>query len=93
MKKIRLSQIKDIAKKNVLEEKQSAEVLDLIRNLDETKEELRELNQSLNYVTDPILLNQLIFQIKAAEVRYRYWYRTARTIKNKEIIEKMQTNV
>ncbi len=93
MKKIRLSQIKDISKKNLSDKKQSAEISDLIRNLDETKEELKELNQSLNYVTDPILLNQLIFQIKAAEVRYRYWYRTAREIKNKEIIEKTQTNV
>lgn len=84
MKKMRLSQIKDMAKKNILAEKQSPEVLDLIRNLDETREELRELNQSLNYVTDPILLNQLIFQIKAAEVRYRYWFCVAK---------KMQTNV
>lgn len=93
MKKIRLSQIKDMARKNVLDEKQSLEVLELIKNLDETKEELRELNQSLNYVTDPILLNQLIFQIKAAEVRYRYWYCVAKETKNKEIAQKMQTNV
>lgn len=93
MKKIRLSQIKDIAKKNVLAENNSPEVLELIKNLDETKEELRELNQSLNYVTDPILLNQLIFQIKAAEVRYRYWYCVAKKTKNKEFMEKMQTNV
>lgn len=92
MKKFSLSQIKDITKKNITQ-KQNPELSALIKNLDETREELSLLNQSLNYITDPILLNQLIFQIKAAEVRYRYWFYTARNMENKISTEKIQTNV
>ena len=66
--------------------------LTLLKNLDSTKEEITHLNSALNFVTDPILLNQLIFQIKAAEVRYQYWFLIARNMES-EISEKAQTNV
>jgi len=46
----------------------------IISHLKETKYELDSLTKNIDYVTDPILLNQLIFQLKAAEVRYQYWF-------------------
>lgn len=54
---------------------------DLKRNLINTKMEISDLNTGINYTTDPILLNQLIFQLKAAEMRYRYWFKIARDFK------------
>ena len=90
MKKLSLNKIKDITKINFSkEEKHTAEFNALLQNLDETKTELSHLNQSLNYVTDPILLNQLIFQIKAAEVRYQYWFCMAKELE----VKNTQTNV
>ncbi len=56
----------------------SSEYSTLMSHLSETKAEISDLNSSINYVTDPILLNQLIFQLKAAEMRYRYWFCLAR---------------
>ena len=53
----------------------------LIKNLEATKYEIADLDATLDYVTDPILLNQIIFQRKAAEMRYRYWYKLAREMK------------
>ncbi len=50
----------------------------LMKNLEATKYEISDLDATLDYVTDPILLNQIIFQRKAAEMRYRYWYKLAR---------------
>ena len=47
---------------------------DIVNNLKEIKSELDILYHNLDYVTDPILLNQLIFQLKATEVRYQYWF-------------------
>lgn len=92
MKKLALSRIKDKSKENMLlEYTKDSEYKKLIENLDSTKEELAELNQSLRFITDPILINQLIFQINAAEVRYRYWFCLARNAKKEK--EKMQTNV
>ena len=92
MKKLALSRIKDKSKENMLlEYTKDAEYKKLIENLDSTKEELAELNQSLRFITDPILINQLIFQINAAEVRYRYWFCLARNTKKEK--EKIQTNV
>ena len=92
MKKLVLSRIKDKSKENILKERiRDSEYKKLIENLDSTKEELAELNQSLRFVTDPILINQLIFQINAAEVRYRYWFCLARNSKKEN--EKTQTNV
>ena len=53
----------------------------LMKNLENTKLEISELNSNINFITDPILLNQMIFQLKAAETRYRYWYRLAKEMK------------
>jgi len=53
----------------------------LMKNLENTKLEISELNTNINFVTDPVLLNQMIFQLKAAETRYRYWYRLAKEMK------------
>ena len=50
----------------------------LRENLENTKYEISQLDMKLDYITDPILLNQLIFQRKAAEMKYRYWYKIAR---------------
>lgn len=50
----------------------------IISHLKQTKDELETLTKNIDYVTDPILLNQLIFQLKAAEVRYQYWFCMAR---------------
>ncbi len=52
----------------------------IINHLKQTKAELESLNKNIDYVTDPILLNQLIFQLKAAEVRYEYWFCMARDL-------------
>lgn len=94
MKKLSLKQIKDITKKSFAKKEEiDPEHMELLKNLDETKTELNQLNQSLNYITDPILLNQLIFQIKAAEVRYQYWFCMARQMKLENSTENMQTNV
>ena len=46
----------------------------IINNLKNTKQELDSLNHNISYITDPILLNQMIFQLRAAEVRYQYWF-------------------
>ena len=63
------------------EESDSVRFEDLKRNLINTKMEISDLNTGINYTTDPILLNQLIFQLKAAEMRYRYWFKIARDFK------------
>lgn len=47
-------------------------------NIKAIKKELETLNNNLNFITDPVLLDQMIFQIKAAEVRYQYWYKLGR---------------
>ncbi len=89
-----MEKLRDTVKKFfVSEKKEMSEGEILLKNLDETKEELEQLNQSLRFVTDPILLNQLIFQVKAAEVRYRYWFCLAREMNLKISEEKTQTNV
>lgn len=88
MKKLLVSKIKDYSKENLLKGRiKDTEYKKLMENLDSAKEEILELNESLRFITDPILINQLIFQINAAEVRYRYWITLARNV------EKMQTNV
>lgn len=51
----------------------------ILKNLDSAKEELEVLKQNLNYITNPMLINQVIFEIKAAEIKYRYWFYIART--------------
>lgn len=58
----------------------------LIKNLNDAKKEMSELNKSIDYATDPILLNQLIFQLKATEMRYRYWYKLAKETYEKKVI-------
>ena len=45
-----------------------------------TKYEISELDSKLNFVTDIILMNQLIYQRKAAEMKYRYWYKLAKEV-------------
>lgn len=52
----------------------------IINNLKTTKDELESLNRSIDYITEPILLNQLIFQLKAAEARYQYWFCMAKEL-------------
>lgn len=92
MRKLSMNRVKDYAKINILK-KTDPEYTGILENLDSTKEELDMLNQSLNYITDPILVNQIIFQIKAAEVRYRYWFYLARNKAKEKNNEEMQTNV
>lgn len=53
----------------------------LRKNLEKTKYEIADLDATLDHVTDPILLSQIIFQRKAAEMRYRYWYKLAKEMK------------
>lgn len=57
-----------------------SEGMAIINNLKTTKQELKTLSHNMEYVTNPILLNQLIYQLKAAEVRYQYWYCMAREL-------------
>lgn len=52
----------------------------ILKNMEHTKYEISELDAKLNFVTDTILMNQLIFQRKAAEMKYRYWYKLAKEI-------------
>lgn len=58
----------------------STESKAIINNLKKTKAELDILYHNLDYVTDPILMNQLIFQLKATEVRYQYWFCMAKDL-------------
>ena len=58
----------------------STESKAIINNLKQTKAELDILYHNLDYVTNPILMNQLIFQLKAAEVRYQYWFCMAKDL-------------
>lgn len=89
-----VNKIKDFTKQSFLPvSRLSSEARTLLKNLDETKKELSLLSDNLNYVTDPILLNYLIFQIKAAEVRYQYWFCMARDMNLKYPEEDFQTNV
>ena len=50
----------------------------ILKNMELTKYEISELDSKLNFVTDIILMNQLIYQRKAAEMKYRYWYKLAK---------------
>ena len=52
----------------------------ILKNMELTKYEISELDSKLNFVTDTILMNQLIYQRKAAEMKYRYWYKLAKEI-------------
>jgi len=66
--------------KNLNTSQLSKESKKIIDNLKSTKEELESLSQSIDYITEPILLNQLIFQLKAAEARYQYWFCIAKEL-------------
>ncbi len=70
-------------KKNKIREKNTIEkeYMQLIENLKSTQLEISNLDATVDFVTEPILLNQIIFQRKAAEMRYRYWYKLAREMK------------
>ncbi len=50
----------------------------IMYNLENTKYEISQLDVCLDYITEPMLMNQVIFQRKAAEMRYRYWFKLAR---------------
>lgn len=52
----------------------------ILKNMELTKYEISELDSKLNFVTDIILMNQLIYQRKAAEMKYRYWYKLAKEV-------------
>ena len=67
------------------EEIKENEMQQLKRNLEITKIEISEINDSLNFITDPILMNQQIYQLKAAQMRYRYWFKMAKELRIKEI--------
>ena len=61
-------------KKNNRSEKYNA----ILKNMELTKYEISELDLKLDFVTDLMLMNQLIYQRKAAEMKYRYWYKLAK---------------
>ena len=56
----------------------------ITNNLNNAKDEMSELISKIDFITDPLLLNQLIFQLKAAEMRYSYWYKLAKESYEKE---------
>lgn len=89
MKKLSAKKIKS----RIYDNTHSGEYISLLKNLDETKSEIEYLKSTLNFVTEPILLNQLIFQIKAAEVRYQYWFFIARKLETENLEKNIQTNV
>ena len=60
----------------------------IMENLENTRYEISQLDVSLDYITEPMLMNQVIFQRKAAEMRYRYWFKLAREKKNSAIVTK-----
>ena len=60
----------------------------IMNNLEKTKYEISQLDVSLDYITEPMLMNQVIFQRKAAEMRYRYWFKLAREKKNSANVTK-----
>ncbi len=89
--KFSMNKVKDITKRTLSPDfNLSPEGKDLISNLEETKSELNHLKLAINYITDPILLNQLIFQIKAAEVRYQYLFCMAREMYPGNLPEEIQ---
>lgn len=77
MKKLSPDRVKNY-KMNIFNEV-NPEYRKILKNLDSAKEELEALKQNLNYITNPMLINQVIFEIKAAEIKYRYWFYLART--------------
>lgn len=50
----------------------------IIENIEITKNEIFRLNQILNNITDCVLIDQFIFELKANEEKCRYWYRLAK---------------
>ena len=68
----------DVRKKYIPSKKTEAEEDVVMGNIKQIKKELYQLHNNINFITDPVLMDQMIFQIKAAEVQYRYWYKLAR---------------
>lgn len=56
----------------------------LLKNINDIKKEIDCAKSSINFAVDPILLNQLIYQLKALEMRYRYWFKIAREMENND---------
>lgn len=60
----------------------------IMNNLENSKYEISQLDVCLDYITDTMLINQMIYERKAAEMRYRYWFKLAREKKNSANVTK-----
>lgn len=60
----------------------------IMNNLENTKYEISQLDVCLDYITDTMIMNQVIYERKAAEMRYRYWFKLAREKKNSANVTK-----
>ena len=60
----------------------------IMNNLENTRYEISQLDVCLDYITDTMLMNQVIYERKAAEMRYRYWFKLAREKKNSANVTK-----
>lgn len=54
------------------------ELIYIIDNIEEIKSEINRLNRLLDNISDLILTNQIIYEIKANEEKCRYLYKVAK---------------
>lgn len=59
--------------KRQLKDKISDDDFDIIRILHSLKEELDQLHNQLNSVTDPLLIDSFIYETKAIHMKYNYY--------------------
>lgn len=60
--------------------KRDPEITELLKNIAMTKLELELANQNFSYAVDPLLVDMYSYQIKAAQAKYRYLLKKARSM-------------
>jgi|GEM_PF-1899432 len=70
---------------------EDSRVGDLIHNIAKTRLELEVANQNFSYVVEPMLVDMYVYQIKAAQAKYRYLLKLAREmgIEQREYVERV----
>lgn len=51
------------------------EKAEIIKAVDSLKEELNQVHCRLNYTTEPLLIDSIIYEMKALQKRYEYYIR------------------
>jgi hypothetical protein len=57
----------------------SHEDMELVKNLETTKSELAKLHSRFDQITDEVLVDALIFERKALELKYTYYHKQLKT--------------